>query len=66
MTEERCEKCRYYKPDEGTRYGTCHKGPPVVIADNYGGATSQWPNVMRDEWCGEFSSADNYYRRTGL
>lgn len=54
----RCVDCAYYRPadveDGPPRRGTCQRFPPQII-DNEFGQGAQWPEVERDDVCGEFS-----------
>lgn len=54
MTKQTCEHCRFFRNSE------CHKNPPasVVLQD---AVTVYWPNVKKDDWCGEFQEAADYY-----
>lgn len=47
MTDECCEICKFYMDNE------CHRFPPQIYVDQ-DGASSTFPLVRRQEWCGEF------------
>ena len=45
-----CATCRYYiAPAAGATDGTCHRNPPIAVAN----AGQRWPLVGPGEWCGE-------------
>lgn len=52
MSEESCGNCRFLL-GEGGRTGECRRNPPTVLNDN---EEFQFPEMSRDDWCGEWSA----------
>lgn len=50
MSDENCWNCRFWFGDDG-RSGECRRNPPTVLKYN---EESQFPEVSRDDWCGEW------------
>lgn len=47
--EMRCKGCIFYTD------GHCHKAPPEVFPDNYGGSITRWPMPGKEGWCGDWN-----------
>lgn len=54
--DERCEKCRFWHPDQPAVYGECRRHAPVIPADPY--AVRAWPGVKPNDWCGEWQGEE--------
>jgi hypothetical protein len=55
VVERRCETCEWYSVGGATRYdGECRKLPPTVVCDDEGSVKTRFPEMLRDEWCGEY------------
>lgn len=58
MTKPTCATCPFWDPDNFDE-GDCRKNPPVVVMADIGlesgsmVAATRWPQVDRDDWCGE-------------
>ena len=50
--DEVCETCRFYFREDDTE--ECRKNPPTLLIDADNLIGTYWPNVSRDEWCGEW------------
>lgn len=52
-----CAECRFFKPntDESSGRGQCHRYAPRP-SDT--GTWRYWPELDRDDWCGEFEATD--------
>lgn len=58
-TENRkCQNCEYYQQHQGSQGGVCRIKPPQVATSinvkGVGMPKAVWPNVRKDDWCGEF------------
>ena len=49
---ETCENCRFMKPFREWFY--CHKKSPVLVNTGSDNASTEWPGVALDDFCGEF------------
>jgi hypothetical protein len=51
-----CQSCAYFKPQEGSAGGTCHRFPPQSAGENAPVEAHRWkfPWVSHHAWCGEF------------
>ena len=53
---EKCENCRFYKEDTGTKGGgQCLRFPPLPTTHTNG----TFPEVWGHLWCGEYKKADD-------
>jgi hypothetical protein len=58
----RCENCRLFQREAGnsSRYGVCHRNPPVFLRfDDYGDPVMGQPVVSQEDWCGEFKPKES-------
>ena len=54
----KCEECFWFyerKLDNGRIWRECHKRPPEFVLKDTDECSS-WPNVKRDDFCGEYLS----------
>lgn len=56
-----CASCRYWReqtePGDGDRYGTCHRYPPTMLADDEA-CYPTWVITSATEFCGELVSVN--------
>ncbi len=61
MTEQTCEKCRFWYLKKCHRYPPVPMFSPITRSDRgevFGGVlTEKYPSVNSDDWCGEFQEA---------
>jgi hypothetical protein len=64
-----CGNCNFFMiAGDGTGRGQCHKYVPRVIPTttidpNFGNiliSETIWPQVAKDEWCGEWEASEEY------
>jgi len=65
MVKDSCEGCRYFKglpgEDEELVNGFCRKRSPQHPSPAF--EQYRWPVVYKDDWCGEYESANPFYWR---
>ena len=49
-----CLTCAFFKSDNKTEIGECHRYPPISLPEDDGGLSFSFPITAADEWCGEF------------
>lgn len=50
-----CEQCRFFqKYDHSDTLGSCHRFPPQNISRENDSWSSDFPEVSKKIWCGEF------------
>lgn len=60
MMDAFCGKCGYFEPMHDGSHGNCRRHAPVVyvecgnVGDNMAVTATAWPNVLSDDWCGDF------------
>ena len=55
--DKRCDKCEYAEQEHETIY-SCHRFPPTPKQNDDGGDYDDFPYVVENQWCGEFSPKD--------
>lgn len=48
-----CLTCAFFKSDNKTEIGECHRYPPILLPDEHGVSFS-FTLTAADDWCGEF------------
>lgn len=60
MIKDECGSCKFCKETDNTfddEDGSCFRYPPQIIVLSSGGTSggaTYWPDVNKDDWCGEF------------